>query len=1307
MKKKLMKRLLSGILVAALGLTQMPLGNVGAVQDIVYASAVAPVVDGWGEVSDWTCNHGSVQEADGKLVLSPNEGGANVEFFKKVTLEAGKTYDVTVDVRSDSKAAWLKTYVKDSANDTGKQVTGEGLKYTFKVDGEGNEINLGVAFWIPNGDTCEISSIKVAEVEKPAINLSVSATQTKRLTVGKSVELNATIKGAEGNEIEIPDGHKLYWGVDETREGALKYAQVSITGEGVVSGNAVSANVALNETGVVYVKAELKETTNWSVVASKVIRLETVNANEEQIWVKKVENLSEDFICGADISSYISVVESGAKFRDNTGKVLTDQEFFNLLKDSGINWVRIRIWNDPYDGNKNGYGGGNNDEAKALKMAEYAKNAGIKILLDYHYSDFYADPGKQYAPKAWKDMKLSEKETALYNFTVESLNKFKSKDIIIDMVQVGNETNNGIAGESTWENMGKLFTKGSEAVKAVYPDCKVAIHFTDPQTPGQLMKFAKNLDEQKVPYDVFASSYYPKDHGTMENISKVLNDVASNYGKDVMVAETSWAWASGMNGAEGDGDGHECGFEPGNYSDYAISVQGQANEVRDVVDAVNRVNSMESTAGENTNVTKGKGIGVFYWEPTWIPVQYAYDVDGKLDEEIKANNKNQWEKYGSGVAAEAGMGYLNDSNPKKDDNDFKPESWAGGSVKDNEAFFDFEGYPLQSLTVFKDLRTGKVGSIERVDVIKYAKAEVYVKDPASEHETIKNALPKTVEAVYNNSKREQVSVEWDLSEVDKITQFGNYDIKGVATYSDAERTNATKEVECCISVVPNSLLNNGDFENQDASGWSLINTEDVQLVWNDTPVRGDGAMHFWCSSKMDFSISQTVKAEKAGKYVASMQLQGDGGSSEDDINIKVVNKTRGTSVKENAVLSGWCKWQNPRTEGIDVYAGDELEVIISIKAAAGAWGSVDDAFLYKVGDLENNNGGGSDSGNNSGSTPTTPTTPPTNTKPDTTTETKPDGSTVETKTETKEDGTKVETVTETATDGSKKETVVETKPDGKKVEKITETATDGSKVETKKESETNTAGKQVEVSTVTKTDADGKVASVVEKSTISEVAKNTTATVTVKKDGEGAVTSATASVAATIEGKKTSLSADVIAQVQEASGQKDVTVTVTAKNDEGKTLYKVKVDTKDLTADNALYIYKVDSKTGELVMVNSKTYKVDENGGLDISIKNKATYELVSKAEAKAIEKQIKATVKVQNSSKDVKKGKTTKVAFDKKMNMNNVKSITYQTADKKIATVSKSGKVTAKAKGTVTVKATVTLKNGSKKTVTMKIKVK
>ena len=149
------------------------------------------------------------------------------------------------------------------------------------------------------------------------------------------------------------------------------------------------------------------------------------------------------------------------------------------------------------------------------------------------------------------------------------------------------------------------------------------------------------------------------------------------------------------------------------------------------------------------------------------------------------------------------------------------------------------------------------------------------------------------------------------------------------------------------------------------------------------------------------------------------------------------------------------------------------------------------------------------------------------------------------------------------------------------------------------------------------------------------------------------------------------------------------------------------MDTKDLTADNALYIYKVDSKTGELVMVNSKTYKVDENGGLDISIKNKATYELVSKAEAKAIEKQIKATVKVQNSSKDVKKGKTTKVAFDKKMNMNNVKSITYQTADKKIATVSKSGKVTAKAKGTVTVKATVTLKNGSKKTVTMKIKVK
>jgi hypothetical protein len=256
--------------------------------------------------------------------------------------------------------------------------------------------------------------------------------------------------------------------------------------------------------------------------------------------------------------------------------------------------------------------------------------------------------------------------------------------------------------------------------------------------------------------------------------------------------------------------------------------------------------------------------------------------------------------------------------------------------------------------------------------------------------------------------------------------------------------------------------------------------------------------------------------------------------------------------------------------------------------------------------------------------------------------------------------------------------------------------------------ETNAAGKEVTTTTTTKTDADGNVTSVTEKSVIAEVAKNTSASVTVKKDGEGEVTSATAAVTKTVgDTNKVSISGAVVDQLTEAAGTDDVKVTVTVKDADGKTKYKVKADADELTAGNDLYIYKLDTKTGEYVMVNAKTYKVSASGSVSVSMTEKATYELVTAKEAKAIEKKILKTVKVKKSSASVKKGKTTTVALASGVNKNNIKSITYTTSKKSVATVSKTGKITTKSKGTVTVKAKVTLKNGSTKTVKMTVKVK
>lgn len=325
----------------------------------------------------------------------------------------------------------------------------------------------------------------------------------------------------------------------------------------------------------------------------------------------------------------------------------------------------------------------------------------------------------------------------------------------------------------------------------------------------------------------------------------------------------------------------------------------------------------------------------------------------------------------------------------------------------------------------------------------------------------------------------------------------------------------------------------------------------------------------------------------------------------------------------------------------------------------------------------------------------------------TTTETKPDGTTVESSTETKTDGTKVETTTETKTDGTKVETVVETTKDGSVKTTETVTQVDGSAMKTEKEIGTNAMGKEVAVTTTTKTDATGAVTSVTEKSTIASSATTNT-TVTVKKDGEGAITSATASIAKTISsGNKATVSASVVSQILEAAGTGDVKVTMTVKDSEGKTKYKVKVDAENLQAGEELYIYKLDTKTGEYVMVNAKAYEVTEAGSVSVSVSKKATYELVSADEAAAINKQIKSNIKPKKSSASVKPGKSTSFTLSSKANEDNIKSVTYTTSNKSVVTVNKDGKISAKGKGTVTVKATVTLKNGETKTIKMTIKVK
>ncbi len=137
-----------------------------------------------------------------------------------------------------------------------------------------------------------------------------------------------------------------------------------------------------------------------------------------EIYIEPVEGISDDFIRGMDASSVLVEENSGVKYYNFDGE---EQDVFQTLAEGGINYIRLRVWNDPFDENGNGYGGGNNDVATAVALGKRATAYGMKVCIDFHYSDFWADPKRQHAPKAWEGMDVTQKCDALYDFTKESL----------------------------------------------------------------------------------------------------------------------------------------------------------------------------------------------------------------------------------------------------------------------------------------------------------------------------------------------------------------------------------------------------------------------------------------------------------------------------------------------------------------------------------------------------------------------------------------------------------------------------------------------------------------------------------------------------------------------------------------------------------------------------------------------------------------------------------------------------------------------------------------------------------------------
>ena len=316
---------------------------------------------------------------------------------------------------------------------------------------------------------------------------------------------------------------------------------------------------------------------------------------QAEIYVEPVKGIEDDFIRGMDASAVLAVENSGAKYYGFDGN---EQDVFQTLAESGVNYIRLRVWNDPYDENGNGYGGGNNDVETAIELGKRATKYGMKVSIDFHYSDFWADPKRQHAPKAWEGMDIEEKSEALYGFTKDSLIQLLDAGVDVEMVQVGNEINNGMSGETNFGYVAKLLTAGSKAVREVSKqyekDIQVVLHYTNIEDNEQIDTIAAGLEKEEVDYDIFGLSYYPYWDGTVENMQNVAKNIMENYGKKVIIAETSYCYTA----EDGDGFGNSFDGTKDPFVDgYGPTVQSQATMIRDICAAANEV-----------------GVsGVFYW----------------------------------------------------------------------------------------------------------------------------------------------------------------------------------------------------------------------------------------------------------------------------------------------------------------------------------------------------------------------------------------------------------------------------------------------------------------------------------------------------------------------------------------------------------------------------------------------------------------------------------------------------------------------------------------------------------------------
>lgn len=348
------------------------------------------------------------------------------------------------------------------------------------------------------------------------------------------------------------------------------------------------------------------------------------------------ENASaSSFIRGVDVSYVTRVEQRGGVYRYADG---TPGDVFEILRQSGVNYVRLRVWNDPVEGYCN--------EADVLALARRARTSGLKILLDFHYSDGWADPEKQVKPAAWQSLSYEQLKTSVYTYTAHVVNALILQDSPPDMVQIGNEITNGMLWDdgrvgpsgfdtqAQWAQLAGLIQAGIDGVKATGSTARIMIHIDRGGDYVGTRDFFDHLIDSGVAFDVIGLSYYSYWHGTLEQLHANLNDLAQRYDQEIVIAETAYPWTLGWNDWTHNVIGLQSQLLPG----YEARAAGQTAFLRDVMARVQ-------------DAPNERGAGIFYWGGEWISTA------------ITDTNGSSWE---------------------------------------NQALFDFDGRALETLNIFRN-----------------------------------------------------------------------------------------------------------------------------------------------------------------------------------------------------------------------------------------------------------------------------------------------------------------------------------------------------------------------------------------------------------------------------------------------------------------------------------------------------------------------------------------------------------------------------------------------------------------------------